>query len=170
MTSQHDEIAAWFRGRLPDAWFDGPATVESDNDEIWVVGPLAVPDLPADATPQAKAAAVEARARRFREDTRDERVRVAHEAEQLFRRRVAWGVEFDGERTMFTVRSTPVMTRLHLPQRQVLDTLVEAGVARSRSDALAWCVRLVGRHEESWIKDLRDALQNVEEVRDQGPR
>jgi GTP1/Obg family GTP-binding protein len=134
------------------------------------VGPLRAPHQSQDATPQAKAAAAEARARRFREDTRDERVRMAHEAEHRFRRRVAWGVEIDGQRSMFTVRSTPVMTRLHLPQRQVLDTLVDAGVARSRSDALAWCVRLVGRHEESWIKDLRDALQNVEEVREQGPR
>ena len=170
MPSQHDEIDAWFKGRLPDTWFDGPATVESDNDEIWVVGPLHAPDLGADATPQAGAAAAQARTRRFREESRDERVRIAHEAEHRFRRRVAWGVEIDGERTMFTVRSTPVMTRLHLPQRQVLDTLVDAGVARSRSDALAWCVRLVGRHEESWIKDLREALQSVEEVREQGPR
>lgn len=154
MPSQHDEIAAWFAGRLPDTWFDGPATVESDGEEIWVVGPLPSPE----------------RVRRFREETRDERVRIAREAEHRFRRRVAWGVETGGERTMFTVRSTPVMTRLHLPQRQVLDTLVDAGVARSRSDALAWCVRLVGRHEGSWIKELREALQNVEEVRRQGPQ
>jgi GTP1/Obg family GTP-binding protein len=170
VATQHDEIAAWFRGRVSGAWFDGQPAVESDNDEIWVVGPLRAPDLAPDATPRAKAAAAEARVRRFREETRDERVRIAHEAEHRFRRRVAWGVEIDGERTMFTVRSTPVMTRLHLPQRRVLDTLVDAGVARSRSDALAWCVRLVGRHEETWIKDLREALQNVEQVRDQGPQ
>ena len=43
------------------------------------------------------------------------------------------------------------MTRLRQPQRLVLDTLVDAGVARSRSDALAWCVRLVGQHEEDWL-------------------
>ncbi|MBO0707849.1 MAG: hypothetical protein J2P44_05740 [Candidatus Dormibacteraeota bacterium] len=159
MPSQHDDIAAWFAGRLPDSWFDGPATVESDGEEIWVVGPLRASEGPA-----------AARVGRFREETRDERVRIAREAEHRFRRRVAWGVEIGGERTMFTVRSTPVMTRLHLPQRRVLDTLVDAGVARSRSDALAWCVRLVGRHEGSWIKELREALQNVEEVRRQGPQ
>ena len=159
MPTQHDEIAAWFAGRLPDSWFDGPATVESDNEEIWVVGPLRTSDSGADA-----------RTRRFREESRDERVRIAREAERRFRRRVAWGVEINGQRSMFTVRSTPVMTRLHLPQRRVLDTLVDAGVARSRSDALAWCVRLVGQHEGTWIKELREALQNVEEVRRQGPQ
>ena len=167
MTSQHEDIAAWFAGRLPDSWFDGPASVESDGEEIWVVGPLRAGD-PA-GTPQARAAA-SARAARFREESRDERVRIAREAEHRFRRRVAWGVEIGGERMMFTVRSTPVMTRLHLPQRRVLDTLVDAGVARSRSDALAWCVRLVGQHEGSWIKDLREALQNVEAVRKRGPQ
>ena len=48
------------------------------------------------------------------------------------------------------------MTRLRQPERRVLDTLVEGGVARSRSDALAWCVRLVGQHEDSWLAELRD--------------
>ncbi|MGH7910936.1 MAG: hypothetical protein ACREQM_20825 [Candidatus Dormibacteraceae bacterium] len=169
-TRTQEQITAWFAGRLPDGWFEGPAMVQSDHDEVWVVGKIAAPALAGEATDEAKAAAAEARVRRFREDTREERVRVAREAEHVFRRRVAWGVEIDGERTMFTVRSTPVMTRLHLPQRQVLDTLVDAGVARSRSDALGWCVKLVGTHEESWIADLRGALHDVDQVREQGPQ
>ena len=61
------------------------------------------------------------------------------------------------------------MTRLHQPERRVLDTLVEAGVARSRSDALAWCVKLVGEHEAEWIGKLRDALRDVAEARRAGP-
>jgi hypothetical protein len=65
--------------------------------------------------------------------------------------------------------SLPVMTRLRMPERAVLDTLVAAGVARSRSDALAWCVRLVGMHQSDWIKGLREALVKVEEVRGKGP-
>jgi hypothetical protein len=51
----------------------------------------------------------------------------------------------------------------------VLDTLIDAGVARSRSDALAWCVRLVDQHQGDWIQELRDALVHVEEVRRRGP-
>ena len=52
------------------------------------------------------------------------------------------------------------MTRLHMRQRRVLDTLVDAGVARSRSEALAWCVELVGRNETEWIAKLRGALDD----------
>jgi hypothetical protein len=51
----------------------------------------------------------------------------------------------------------------------VLDTLVAANVARSRADALAWCVRLVGQNLDDWLTDLRDALEKVEEIRHQGP-
>src|SRR5256885_2270997 len=91
----------------------------------------------------------------FRADTREQRMRIAQEAERRFGRKVAWGVTVDGERTLFTTLSIPVMTRLRLPERQVLDTLVQAGVARSRSHPLAWCVRLVGDHECEWIDQLR---------------
>ena len=57
---------------------------------------------------------------------------------------------------MFTTLSVPVMTRLRQSERRVLDTLVDAGVARSRSDALAWCVRLTGENADSWLSRLRD--------------
>ena len=61
------------------------------------------------------------------------------------------------------------MTRLRQADRQVLDTLVAAGVARSRSDALAWCVRLVGRNADEWLGKLREAMADVERVRAEGP-
>ena len=61
------------------------------------------------------------------------------------------------------------MTRLRQPERQVLDTLVEGGVARSRAEALAWCVRLVGEHEQEWIAALREALDKVRQTRQAGP-
>ena len=82
---------------------------------------------------------------------------VAREAEHRFDRKVAWGVTV-GERTeLFTHLAVPVMTRLRQPERLVLDTLVAANVARSRADALAWCVRLVGRHTDDWLSDLRSS-------------
>jgi hypothetical protein len=56
-----------------------------------------------------------------------------------------------------------------MPDRAILDTLVAGGVARSRSDALAWCVRLVGMHQADWIKDLREAIVKVHEARSKGP-
>ena len=70
---------------------------------------------------------------------------------------------------MFTRLTVPVMTRLQQPQRQVLDTLVEAGVARSRSDALAWCVRLVAQHEADWLAELNEAMGGLRAARAKGP-
>jgi hypothetical protein len=82
---------------------------------------------------------------------------------------VSWGTVCGGTRELFTNLSAPVMTRLRQPERQVLDTLVDAGVARSRSDALAWCVRLVGEHTQQWLDELREAMGAVDELRRRGP-
>ena len=152
------EVAAWLERRLPKGWFAGPPEVTADTEEILVIGPLA------DGGDDPVAAA-----RRFREETREPRVRLAAELERRYRRKLSWGVDCGGERLLFTTLSVPVMTRLRLPERRVLDTLIDAGVARSRSDALAWCVRLVGTHEADWIRELRAALVAVKRVRAAGP-
>ena len=78
-------------------------------------------------------------------------------------------MESAGTRQMFTSLAIPVMTRLRQSERMVLDTLVDAGVARSRAHALAWCVRLVGDNTSTWLTDLRNAMAEVEKVRDSGP-
>jgi hypothetical protein len=165
------EVQAWFAGRLPDDWFTEPAEVIVDREEISVVGTLPAPEAVRsdDDAADAIRAAAEGRIRRFREQTRDQRIEIAREAEQRFRRKVAWGARCAGHDEMFTTLSVPVMTRLRQSERRVLDTLVDAGVARSRSDALAWCVRLTGEHADTWLAELRDALRRVEEVRSQGP-
>jgi hypothetical protein len=169
--SATDKLRAWFATRLPEDWFSGAPDITLDREEISVIGALAVPaSAEADCTPAERAATVAGHSRKFREQTRQQRVEIAREAEHRFGRKVSWGVICDEKIVMFTTFSVPVMTRLRQPERLVLDTLVDAGVARSRSDALAWCVRLVGEHEESWIADLRAALHRVEQVRADGPR
>jgi hypothetical protein len=162
------EIVAWFRGRLPDEWFTEQAEVIVDREEITVVGTLAEPESD-DADGTAADAAADGRIKRFREDTRARRIEIAREAERKFGKKVAWGARCGAVNEMFTTLSVPVMTRLRQSERRVLDTLVDAGVARSRSDALAWCVRLTGEHADAWLAELRDALRRVEEVRAQGP-
>ena len=159
-----DGISSWLAGRLPADWFDGAPEVGVDRDEVVVVGRIPAPDA-ADDT----AAAEAGRIARFREETRDQRIRIAREAEQSFGRKLAWGAACGDTRQVFTTLSVPVMTRLRQPERQVLDTLVDAGVARSRSHALAWCVRLVGQHSEEWLGQLRAAMQEVQRVREAGP-
>jgi Arc/MetJ-type ribon-helix-helix transcriptional regulator len=169
-SNEHAEaVAGWFIGRLPDGWFTGPVAVVVDREEITVTGPLAAPELPDGASAAERAAAVEGRVKGFREDTRERRITIAREAQHRFGHKVAWGVECAGERVLFTHLSVPVMTRLRQPERLVLDTLVEAGIARSRSEALAWAVRLVGKHTEDWLRELREAMEEVRRVREQGP-
>ncbi len=166
---QRERVRGWFTGRLPEEWQVDPLEVAVDRDEITLM--VAVADL--ELGPETSAAeADEARAGRakaFREDTRATRIAIAREAERRYERKVSWGVRVGPHQELFTHLSAPVMTRLRQPQRQVLDTLVAAGVARSRSEALAWCVRLVGQHEEDWLAELRDAMTHVAQVRDRGP-
>jgi hypothetical protein len=185
--SSTEQVRGWFLGRLPDDWFEGQPEIRLDREEITVIGHLrpvrageagsepaaagatAAEGAEAGPAPGQADAIAAGRSRRFREETREARIEIAREAEQLFGRKVSWGVVSEGRKVMFTTLSVPVMTRLRQTERRVLDTLVEAGVARSRSDALAWCVRLVGEHEDSWLTALRDALRHVEQVRAEGP-
>jgi hypothetical protein len=158
----------WFAGRLPEGWFDGDPTVVVDREEITVVGKLADPEGSAESEARA-----EGRVSRFREETRSERMNIADEAQDRYGRKVSWGVEVGSstgtERILFTHIAVPVMTRLKQPERQVLDTLVDSGVARSRADALAWSVKLVGEHTEDWLGKLRTAMSAVDDLRAQGP-
>lgn len=168
--SEAVNAADWFAGRLPEQWFSGDPTVVVDREEITVIGrlPAVGDEETADETP----ARASGRIARFREDTRTERMQIADEAEDRYGRTVSWGVRAgaeDGAPVLFTHLAVPVMTRLKQPERRVLDTLVDAGVARSRSDALAWSVRLVGEHAEEWLTRLRAAMTEVEQLRAQGP-
>jgi hypothetical protein len=167
--SADDALRSWFSGRLPADWFTAAPEINVDREEVTIVGMLADTEGAATASAAEAAAAADGRSRRFREETREHRIEIAREAEHKFGRKVSWGVECNGRRVMFTTFSVPVMTRLRQTERQVLDTLVDAGVARSRSDALAWCVRLVGEHSGTWLADLRTALRKVEQVRAGGP-
>ena len=161
-------LRGWLTGRVPADWFTAAPEVTVDRDEIVVVGALAPPDPPAE-TAEERSAAERGRIRAFREDTRDRRIAIAREVEHRTGRKVAWGAECGNTRAMFTSLAAPVMTRLRQPERLVLDTLVESGVARSRADAVGWCVRLVQRNADDWLGDLRTAMEQVEEVRAQGP-
>lgn len=153
------DVEAFFDERIPEAWFvDREILV--DADEIVVIGRL-------EADEAADGGAV---AEVFREETRGQRIEIASEAESRWYRKVAWGVRIGDHGVMFTHLAVPAMTRLRMKERQVLDTLVESGVARSRADALAWCVRLVGRNVDEWLEELRAAMATVEEVRDRGPK
>lgn len=156
----HGDLATWLQAEVPAGWFQEPPRAEVDPDEIVVVGAL----------PGRLGVPLRQLVESFREETRQARMGIAQKAELSFGRRLSWAVEVGGERFDFTSLATPVMTRLRMRERQVLDTLVEASVARSRSEALAWCVKLVAEHEADWIGELREALVKVNDLRRSGPR
>jgi hypothetical protein len=164
-----ERVRGWFSGRVPEEWQQAPVEVTADREEITVLLTLADVQTAEDASDAERAEARAGRARAFREDTREKRMAIAREAERRYERKVSWAVRVGDLEERFTSVAAPVMTRLRQPQRQVLDTLVDAGVARSRSEALAWCVRLVGQHEADWLVELREAMAHVSEVRSRGP-
>jgi len=155
------DASEWFHGRLPEAWFSA-VDVTADREEILVIGTLADAD-------DVSGAEAEGRIGRFRSETKAERIEIALEAQARYQRKVSWGVRLGEVEALFTHVAAPVMTRLRQPERRVLDTLVDAGVARSRSDALAWSVRLVGQHADEWLGQLRDAMAEVDKLRGEGP-
>ena len=163
-----ERVTGWFAGRLPAEWQHAPAVVTVDREEITVILTIADVELEG-ASEAALAEARTGRASAFREETRGQRMDIAQEAQHRFERTVSWGVSIGDRNELWTHVSAPTMTRLRQPQRLVLDTLVDAGVARSRSDALAWCVRLVGQHEDDWLAELRQAMDAVADVRAKGP-
>ena len=161
-------MRGWFAGRLPDEWFTAPPTVTIDREELLVVGVLPTPDV-GEGGDAALAAALAARIKGFREETRRTRMHVADEAEALWGRKVSWGATCGDRTELFTTQSVPVMTRLRMAERDGLDTMSDAGVAGSRSEALAGCVSMVGRHEQEWIEHLREETAKVDAVRAEGP-
>lgn len=168
--TQHSSIESWFTGRLPDEWTTAAEpTIVTDREEITVTVAIEPPQLADDASAADRAEATDGRISAFREDTRDRRMKIAREAEHRFERKVAWALRVGDTTALFTHLAAPVMTRLRQPERQVLDTLVAANIARSRSDALGWCVRLVGRNVDEWLTELREAMEAVDEVRAKGP-
>ena len=165
--SESDEVKGWVAGRVPADWFQGTPEVSVDREEIVVIGTLK--EAKVDGGADAQKAAAAGRVKQHREDTREKRMQISNEAEHRFERPISWGVKIADKTFLFTHLSIPVMTRLRQKERAVLDSLVDAGVARSRSEAVAWCIRLVDQHESDWLTELREAMSKVAQVRSGGP-
>ncbi len=164
-----ERVRGWFVGRLPEEWRSTPPEITVDREEITVVLTVTDVDLPDGSSAAERDEARAGRTKAFREDTRGRRIEIAREAEHRFERKVSWAVRVGDRTELFTHVAAPAMTRLRQPERRVLDTLVDAGVARSRAEALAWCVKLVGQHESDWLGELQEAMSRVADVRTKGP-
>lgn len=164
--AEQNEIRGWLSGRVPSEWGASVSEVRTDAQEIVVT--LRLKDV--EGVEGDLEAARLGRIQQFREDTRDARMRIAEEAQRKFGRILSWAAECGEVRQLFTHLTVPVMTRLRISEREVLDALVDAGIARSRSHALAWCVALVRQHQADWLKELKQAMEGVARVRSQAPK
>jgi hypothetical protein len=88
-------IKGWFAGRLPDGWFTG-VEVAIEDDQIVVLGTLPDVSLGSGSSPEEKEGAAAGRIARFREETRGERIGIAQEAEERFKKYVTWGARLGG--------------------------------------------------------------------------
>lgn len=177
-----EEVPTWLAEALPTKWFVEAPEVRIDKDEIVIIGRISEPQVDGD-DPTAHTDGPKGNDRpegegetdrlqrlaEFREQTRGQRMAIASAAQVRWRRTVSWGARCGDTDAIFTHVAAPVMTRLTFSERQVLDTLVDAGVAGSRSEALAWCVRQVSDHQTEWIGRLREAMSEVERIRAEGP-
>src|SRR5467141_2125940 len=86
-------IKGWFAGRLPDGWFSG-VEVAVEDDQVVVIGTL--PETGLGSSPEEKEGAAAGRIARFREETRGQRIGIAREAEERFKKNITWGAKLDG--------------------------------------------------------------------------
>lgn len=153
---REEDIVALVARRLPPGLVTLPPIVRSYPDEVVVL--LQVEPL---GDPEADRVLIERR----REETRPARIKAARELERELGVPVAWGMRAGAAEALFTTRTTPVMTRLGRAEREVLDTLVAAGVADTRSSALAYAVRAFAAEHAAWLAEVRGAIAEVERVR-----
>ena len=164
--AERSEIKAWLTGRIPAEWGVVLEDLQMDEHEVLLTVRLSdVQGVEGDLD-----VARLGRIQQFRADTRDSRIAIAREAQRKFGQVFSWAAQCGDVKQLFTHLALPVMTRLRLAEREVLDALVDAGIARSRAHALAWCVALVRQHQADWFKELKTAMESVAKVRAQGPR
>ncbi|MDP3890780.1 MAG: hypothetical protein Q8Q44_06095, partial [Nocardioides sp.] len=87
-----ERVRGWFTGRLPEDWQAAPADITVDREEITVRLTIPDVDLPADTTDAEADEARAGRAKAFREETREQRMKIAQEAQHRYERKVSWGV------------------------------------------------------------------------------
>ena len=122
-----EELGGWFAGRIPAEWFQGPPSVSADREEIMVVGALSEPELPADAGPEAREAALTARSPGSGRTPEASGCASPMRLNDGSAARSAGASCVGDLSASFTTLSVPAMTRLRMDERRVLDTLIEIG-------------------------------------------
>ena len=140
MTATNEaEVRGWFAGRLPQDWTLQSPQVTVDREEITVLVTLAAPETGPDAGEVERESAAAGRAKAWREQTREERMRLADEAEHRFARKLAWGVVIETRRELFThlavaevpaLKQAGIVDKGMIPKVDSAVTAVRAGVEK----------------------------------------
>ena len=160
-----NELQSWLQDRAPANLLAGSPEIAIYDDEVVIVLPILIPEQNDALAEEEQRAAEHTLIARRREETRPWRMKQARELQSKLGRAVAWGMRAGASETLFTTRSVPVMTRLGRTERDVLDTLVAAGVADTRSAALAYAVRAFAAEHTDWLDEVREAIAQVDQVR-----
>jgi hypothetical protein len=160
-----EELQRRLQERLPAQLLAGAPEISIYDDEVVVLLPIVADSLDSSLPDDQRRDAALRLIGRRREETRSLRMQLARDIQEIVGRPVAWGMRAGDTTALFTTRSAPVMTRLGRAERDVLDTLVAAGVADTRSSALAYTVRAFAAEHADWLAEVRAAIEQVDQVR-----
>ncbi len=153
------EVRQWLNEHLKELY---PEPVEASivDGELLIMGRLPV---------EGEVAEEDARNRinQHREESRPQRVDLAQELQRLTGLPVAWGVRYGQVTAYFSSLRVPVMTRLGRAERDVLDTLIRGGIARNRSQAVNWAIQAFARGQRDWLRQMREAVNSLSNIREQ---
>ncbi|NJN15211.1 MAG: hypothetical protein HC822_02345 [Oscillochloris sp.] len=161
MHTDQETLARQLEQRLPEELRIAPPIIQRYEDELLIMLTIAPPETPGDDPLRAAQQQIAVQ----RESSRKLRMQLAAEIQRAVGLPVAWGMRVGDVEVLFTSRTVPVMTRLNRLERDVLDTLVAAGVADTRSSALAYVVRTFALEHGSWLEEVRGAIAEVSRVR-----
>ena len=159
------ELTRWLLSQLPASVTGSDPEITLDADELLIILNLNTDSLK-DGCEALKKREQELIERR-RSETRKLRIQLGRQLEEISGCAVSWGMQAGGTVELFTMNTVAVMTRLSHAERQVLDTLIAANVANTRSAALAYIVRAFAIEHQEWLNQAQEAAKHMANLRTQ---
>jgi hypothetical protein len=159
------ELTQWLLSQLPASVVGSDPEITINADELLITLNLNTETLmgKGEALKNAEHALIEHQ----RSETRTLRIQLGRHLERTYGCAVSWGMRAGGTVQLFTTNTTAVMTRLSRTERQVLDTLIAANVANTRSAALGYIVRTFAIEHQEWLNQAQEAAKHMTNLREQ---
>jgi hypothetical protein len=168
MSSDPDEIKSWLLEQLPSSVLASDPEINIESDELLVILHVAVDSVTGEG--EARAQSERALIDRLRTETRALRIHLGRSINRTYGMIVSWGMQAGETLQRFTSNTTvPVMTRLTRTERHVLDTLIAANIANTRSTALSYIVRTFAAEHRDWLNEIQGVARHMARLRKQVP-